>query len=263
MRVLVIGDVCEDRFIYADCQRLSPEVPVQVLLPKSHSSNLGMAGNVAANIRLLAPRFEVVTLFPDKPSVKTRYVDKKTNHHFMRVDEDFTSEPLSGADWLRAIKMCPDVVVISDYGKGFLNTQNMEMISKFCVENEVMCTADTKGLLGDWSKNIDLVKINQIEFDNQLKAGIKPWEQCENLIVTRGSDGLDLYSKTGSIIHHEDSHGSEVIDLAGAGDTTLAALTVGWAETGDIKKAMAFAAKAAGVAVSKRGVVAVKREEVT
>ena len=262
MRALVVGDNATDVFVNVDTPRLAPEGPWPAVIPHSTTSNPGMAGNVAENLKSLAPHLDVVTLFPENPSIKTRYVDRKTNHCFLRVDNDVHPEPLAGADWLSSIKMCPDIVVASDYNKGFLTPGKMHMISMFCWNNDIPLFADSKALLGDWSRKITFVKINQIEFDNQLRAGISPWKECVNLIVTRGGDGLDLYDQTGAIVHHENSHGGEVIDLAGAGDTTLAALIVGWAETRDIKNAMGFAAKAAGIAVSKRGVVAVKREEV-
>ena len=75
-------------------------------------------------------------------------------------------------------------------------------------------------------------------------------------------NGVDLYGQNGEVVYHADAHGGNIIDVAGAGDTVIAALTVNYLETGDIKQAMEFAMRAAAVAVSKRGVVAVKREEV-
>jgi D-beta-D-heptose 7-phosphate kinase/D-beta-D-heptose 1-phosphate adenosyltransferase len=261
-RILVIGDTCEDRFVSVDANRLSPEVPVAVVSPYSTTSNPGMAGNVAANIQSLAPEWTVVTRFPDKPSIKTRYVDRKTNHHFIRIDDDVHPEPLDGIDWLSSIRMCPNAIVLSDYAKGYLTRDNMERVARFCATNRLPVFADTKALLGSWSNLITFVKINALEFDNQIKAGISPWKECQHLIVTRGGAGIDLYAQDGSIAHHVDAVGGEVVDLAGAGDSTLAALTVGYMETGDIKQAMSFAARVAGIAVSKRGVVAVKREEV-
>lgn len=261
-RILVIGDVAIDERIEVDTPRLAPEGPWPAVVPHSTSSNSGMAGNVAANIQSLAPEWTVVTRFPDKPSIKTRYVDRKTNHCFLRVDNDVHPEPLDGIDWLSSIRMCPSAIVLSDYAKGYLTRDNMERVARFCATNRLPVFADTKAILGSWSNLITFVKINALEFNNQIKAGVQPWRECQHLIVTRGGSGIDLYAQDGSIEHHVDAVGGEVVDLAGAGDSTLAALTVGYLETGDIKQAMSFAARAAGIAVSKRGVVAVKREEV-
>lgn len=263
MRVLVVGDSAIDYFIACDVPRLAPEIPVPALVPHSLSSNPGMAANVAANLKSLVPDFDIVTLFPKVPSVKTRYVDRKTNHHFVRIDQDSENESLTGADWLSAIKMCPDAVVISDYGKHFLNIENMEMIARFCSENGVLCVADVKALLGEWSHCINIVKINDVEFAAHLKAGCQPWKECQRLIVTRSGDGMDLYGQDGSIIYHSPGIKAEVADSAGCGDSVCAALVVKYLENGgNIKTAMDYANKVGAVAVSKRGVVAVKREEV-
>jgi len=222
-----------------------------------------MAGNVAANIRSLAPEMDVVTLFPEKPSIKTRYVDHKTNHHFFRLDEDVVSEPLSGIDWLRSIKMCPDAVVISEYNKGFLTPGKMHMIAQFCWANKIPLFADSKNLLSDWSRKITFVKINEVEFRAHLDKGLSPWMECQNLISTRGSSGMDLYAQDGSISYHSPGVKVAVSDVAGAGDACIAALVVKYLENGgNIKTAMDYANKVGAVAVSKRGVVAVKREEV-
>lgn len=262
-RVLLIADICRDVFLSVDCHRLSPENPVPVVVPYSVNENLGMGGNVLANLQSLDPTLEVVTRFPDQPSVKTRYVDRKTNHHFIRVDQDAKADALTGVDFLRAVMMKPDAIVISDYAKGYLNPGNIAMIARFGAENSVPVFADTKGILGDWSKEITFVKINAVEFDAQLKAGVKPWEECQNLIVTRGGQGVDLYDRDGSIVFHTDAQGGNVVDSVGAGDTVLAAMVVKYLVNGNnIRTAMEFAMKAASIAVSKRGVVAVKWEEV-
>ena len=50
MKILVIGDVCDDVFIYGVCERLCPEAPVPVFKPTKSTRNLGMAGNVYNNL---------------------------------------------------------------------------------------------------------------------------------------------------------------------------------------------------------------------
>ena len=54
MKVLVIGDSCEDVFIYGNCDRLAPAAPVPVFVETHRKSNKGMAGNVYENF-LFAP----------------------------------------------------------------------------------------------------------------------------------------------------------------------------------------------------------------
>ena len=53
MKVLVIGDSCEDVFIYGDIERISPEAPIPVFKPTHEKSNSGMAKNVSSNVESL------------------------------------------------------------------------------------------------------------------------------------------------------------------------------------------------------------------
>jgi len=52
-KILVIGELCVDRFIYGDVKRLSPEAPVPVFNELEKVENNGMAGNVVENIKSL------------------------------------------------------------------------------------------------------------------------------------------------------------------------------------------------------------------
>ena len=56
-KVLVIGEVCTDKFVYCDIKRLSPEAPVPVLNPIKTVKNQGMAGNTISNIKALTPEY--------------------------------------------------------------------------------------------------------------------------------------------------------------------------------------------------------------
>ena len=53
MKILVIGDSCKDTYEYGTCERMCPEAPVPVFQPTKSKSNMGMAGNVAANVHSL------------------------------------------------------------------------------------------------------------------------------------------------------------------------------------------------------------------
>ena len=46
MKILVVGELCEDNFIYCTADRICPEAPVPILNPIDTVSNMGMAGNV-------------------------------------------------------------------------------------------------------------------------------------------------------------------------------------------------------------------------
>lgn len=265
MKVILIGDLAVDTFVVGRCERLSPERPCPVFLPLSSGSNAGMAGNVEANLRSLDPALEVVTIYPEHPSVKVRYVDKGSNQHLLRVDTDMKSGPLSLDDFHQVLEHqgSVDAVVLSDYGKGLLNSVNMFHIISTSMERNIPTFIDTKGLLGEWSEQATLIKINAKEYANQLAAGIKsPHFWCQNLIVTQGGDGMVWFNQEGGEAHRTTPNPVTVIDSVGCGDTTLAALVVGYLKNKHLPSAMDFAAKASAIAASKAGVVAVKLEEV-
>ncbi len=85
-KIIIIGEQCIDEFIYCEVNRLSPEAPVPVLNPVKTTTNNGMAGNVYENVCVLDKKANVILISQDKNITKTRYVDVKSNHMFLRVD---------------------------------------------------------------------------------------------------------------------------------------------------------------------------------
>ena len=269
MNIVLFGDYCLDRFVECESGRLAPEAPVPVVVPTGtiHES-AGMVGNVMNNLLSLRDpadlRFAVSANYPQIYAIKTRYIDSRTGHHFLRVDEGSQTDRLdtTGIKWKTVLQSYPDAVVLSDYCKGYLAEHTMGLILGFCQEALVPCFLDTKRLTGPWAAGA-ILKINQHELEKNLSAGVRPWEHVSACIVTYGSEGMKLYDSKGMIAHEVNGPVVEVRDGAGCGDTVLAALVVAYLENGfDLKGAMAWADKAGRVAVSKRGVVAVRREEV-
>ena len=124
-KVLVIGDVCEDVYIYGKSSRLAPEAPVPVFVPCHEKRNGGMAKNVYNNLVSLGINCDIIHNV--KEIQKIRYVDEKTNHIFIRVDTnesdiDRVKDYLIDKEFLSQY----DAVVISDYNKGFLSEEDIE-----------------------------------------------------------------------------------------------------------------------------------------
>ena len=61
MRILVIGDSCEDHYIYCASDRFCPDAPVPVLNPVKTIKSLGMAGNVSDNLRSLGAEVDILS----------------------------------------------------------------------------------------------------------------------------------------------------------------------------------------------------------
>ena len=86
MKILVIGDSCEDVFVYGDIGRISPEAPVPVFNPRFEKSNDGMAKNVVNNVESLG--VSVFSVTNSNSIRKVRYVDERSNQMVLRVDEN-------------------------------------------------------------------------------------------------------------------------------------------------------------------------------
>ena len=63
--ILVIGDLMIDHYLWGDCNRISPEAPVQVIDLKEETSSLGGAGNVVNNLKTLVAHVDVLTVVGD------------------------------------------------------------------------------------------------------------------------------------------------------------------------------------------------------
>jgi len=243
MRIIVIGESCLDRFIYVETKRLSPEAPVPVLTPIETTENKGMSGNVVENLKSLNKDLHIIHWYQNKDITKTRYVDKKSNHMFLRVDEGETDiEPLElNISKLNALKNA-DAVIISDYNKGFLNDELLFEITK----HSQFSIIDTKKQIGDDLVNkFNFVKLNESEFskhnfnDNSLNK----------LLITLGSNGAKYQGKI-----YPSPSPKETIDVSGAGDTFTSSFTLKYLETKDVEESIIFANKMASIVVSKRGV---------
>src|SRR5690349_6433114 len=72
-RVVLVGDLMLDRYLYGNAERVSPEAPVPVLHYESEEFRLGGAGNVAAALAVLGAKVRVVGMIgEDRPGEQVR-----------------------------------------------------------------------------------------------------------------------------------------------------------------------------------------------
>jgi D-beta-D-heptose 7-phosphate kinase/D-beta-D-heptose 1-phosphate adenosyltransferase len=241
---LLIGDSCFDDYKIGTVDRLSPEAPVPVIKIVEMFSRPGMASNVLKN-------FESLGIYPDFVSnietiTKTRFIDKRSGQHLLRVDDEHTLTP-----WSRKTSFPIhnyDAIVISDYDKGFLTYESIRYLVEM---SRCPVFIDTKkkdlAFFGEYSRVY--IKIN----DSESKLATS---SPTNLIVTKGGDGAEY---NGTIFP---TKSVEVMDVCGCGDTFLAALAVQYLFTKDIEKAILFANVAAGITVQHRGNYAPTYDEI-
>lgn len=236
-KILVLGDGCTDEYIYGNCTRLNPEAPVPVMKYNRIDSRGGMAWNVFNNLNAFGLDVDITT---NKELIyKTRYVDEKSNQQILRVDREDPVTPFTGE-----IDDKYDVIVISDYDKGFLSQAKLFDIVQ-CAECPVFIDSKKTEL----PKYNCIIKLNEPEYQ-KLKS------DNHNVIVTRGSAGAEY---AGQLFPAQKV---KVYDVVGAGDTFLAALVYFYLRHGRIESAIPHANKAASIAVQNIGTYVLTEEDV-
>jgi bifunctional ADP-heptose synthase (sugar kinase/adenylyltransferase) len=241
-KILVIGEKCIDRFMYCDVSRFSPEAPVPVLNPIEIVENDGMAGNVVRNILAMKSDSLVAHWYQDEVITKTRFVEKKSNHMFLRLDEGETN--ISKVELIddRIEELGHfDIVIVSDYDKGFMTNDDLLTIGR----NSKISILDSKRKLSKEIVNsFTFVKLNEKESLQNSDL-----LECKNILVTLGSKGTKFNDEV-----YPSPNPQETIDVSGAGDTFTSGFILKYLETGDIKTSIIYANEMSSIVVSKRGV---------
>lgn len=235
--ILLMGDSCIDEYQYGTCDRISPEAPVPVLNFTKSIKVLGMAGNVYNNLKTLNKNITFLT--NTELIQKIRYVEIKSQQQILRVDHETILNEIS----LPLDLDLYDCIVVSDYNKGFITNK----VLTFITENF------TKPIFIDSKKsNLQLnncfIKINETEYKKLNTVN-------DNIIVTLGGEGAkykNIVYKTNQV---------NVFDVAGAGDTFLAALSYFYLCSSDMPLSIKLANKAASIAVQHPGTYTLTEED--
>ena len=236
-RVLLIGETCEDTYIFGSVDRISPEAPVPVLVHEETVTALGMSENVKKNLQAFGVH---VTHITNKKLIKKkRVVHSSSKQQLVRIDEDDHVDPIKPAEVKMAFLVSQyDAIVISDYDKGFVS---IEDLITFCQNFNGPVFIDTKKKDLFSAQNV-IFKINQREAST---LRVQPAEQ--NLIITAGGQGAYYMDKL------YPSEKVNVFDVVGAGDTFLAALVAEFIKENDMEASIKIANKASAIAVQNYG----------
>jgi bifunctional ADP-heptose synthase (sugar kinase/adenylyltransferase) len=240
--ILVIGENCIDRFVYCRTEKLSPEAPVPVVIPIDTVVSKGMSGNVVRNIQSLDSKFKIVHWHQREEVTKTRFVDKKSNHIFIRVDEgDFSVKKINLDKKKLRDLVKYDIVIVSDYNKGFLSDDDLYKIAK---KSKISILDSKRKLNNQICSSFDFVKLNEKEFENNIDI-----QDNQNIILTMGENGCKYQN-----VIFPCENPKQTIDVSGAGDTFTASFILKYFETKNIEDSIIFANKMASIVVSKKGV---------
>ena len=242
MKVLVIGDVIIDKYIYGTSERLSPEAPVPIVKHLREVETLGGAGLVYENLKSLGVDVTLMESDHGYRSVKTRVICD--GHYVTRIDDD---KRASGnavlADVLSNDFSQYEYVILSDYDKGVLD-ESLEIIEHI---NKFNCKiiVDPKEYANQY-KDAWLVKPNYKEFD---KFGFTYWQS--NIITTKAGD--NVVATIDNINYNIPVEPVEVSDVTGAGDCFLAAFVYGLTKQYNYKRCLELAVKGSREAVKHVG----------
>ena len=300
--VLCIGDIMLDQFIYGHVSRISPEAPIPVLKMEKTEEMLGGAGNVLRNLVALEtkPFFmsvigedeigkkitkmlkdEKISSFlftqKDRPTtLKKRYISAK--QQLLRVDQETVSsvsKSVSQKLLKQALGLLSKVkaVVISDYGKGVLETTFLKSLIQETKKKKIPVIIDPKGKDYSRYENAFLITPNRKELQDATDMSVQTEEEIikagrflqkkyhiENVLMTRSEEGMSLL--TPKDIFHFPAQAKEVFDVSGAGDSVAAVMTAGLAVKGNLKDITDLANLAGGLAVSKFGTTPVSLTEI-
>jgi D-beta-D-heptose 7-phosphate kinase/D-beta-D-heptose 1-phosphate adenosyltransferase len=303
-RVLVLGDAILDEYLTGECSRISPEAPVPVLKVNSRRTVLGGAANTAANIVSLGGRATLicltgadeggavlarsaldagVDLLPVTHDAATLRKARVVSHQqqMMRLDYEDVRPLAPGveADVIRhfeAALPAHDVVVISDYAKGFLSPA----IARAVIERSHAagrpvivdprpqhrdCYAGCDYITPNWKEARALLRLPDAESSPDAFADIAVAlgrDLDTNIVLTLGPHGIAFCSRDGAEQFSQPTLAQEVFDVSGAGDTVVAAFALSCAAGADHVTAVAIANKAASVVVAKFGTATVTPEEI-
>jgi len=301
-RILVIGDLMIDHYLWGGCERISPEAPVQVVDIARETMVLGGAGNVIHNLVALGARVSVAGVIGDdengeelrkmllslgtsceglitqegrKTSKKSRII--ASNQQILRYDKESKeaitpkSEKSIVAYVLDAIDTC-DMVILSDYGKGVItDTVAQEVIGVARVAGKKVLV-DPKGKDYRKYKGAYLLTPNKKEASEATGVTISDDKSLQKALLSL-KETCDLecsmitLSEDGIAIYDNSMRrfptvAKEVYDVTGAGDTVIASLSFALSIGLSIDEAAPFANHAAAVVVGKIGSATVTLEEI-
>jgi len=296
-RVLVLGDVMLDKYIWGNVSRISPEAPVPVVEVIKSTFCLGGAGNVHHNLESLGASSLLVGVVGEDAegrwikkhvaecrgifTVERRPTTVKTRiiaHHqqVVRVDQEKKKPIPAGVEdkilhFLQ--KENYEGIIISDYNKGIVTKSLMSRTLTYAKEQRVSVFVDPKVENFSFFSPVTLITPNHFEAEKIVhhpcqreseieRAGREILSKIEALylIIKRGEEGMSIFEKKRKPVHIP-TIAREVFDVTGAGDTVIATAALSLLAGATIHEAAVLSNAAAGIVVGKIGTATVTPEE--
>ena len=300
-KILILGDIMLDRFIFGKVNRISPEAPVPVVRSIEEKYSLGGCGNVLRNLINLGVQTSIISfLGKDQAGEKIKQHLKKKGisikhiiqsksiqttekmrivaegQQVVRVDWDAGSLTNQNLDQIlkQVFKKIAgiDGVIISDYNKGVCSELVTKEVINKAKELNIPIFVDPKGK--KWNKyyGASIITPNLKEAEDALGKLLKNNDDVEKAGMQICNDlsldaciitrGPNGMSYIGKDAKfHVSSEAKEIYDVSGAGDTVIASFAAGTLVGFDPESVTRFANKAAGIVVGHIGTTAIRVSE--
>lgn len=292
-KVLVIGDLILDHYLWGSSDRISPEAPVQIVNIEKETKVLGGAGNVVNNLQALGAKVDILSILGNdensatirglikKIKVEDKFIflekdrlsSKKTRiisaqQQVVRFDheskEDINQKSQKKLlDTFNKIANQFEIILLSDYGKGILTDNLTKSLISIANSNKIKVLVDPKGSNFQKYKGSFLLTPNLKEASEACQIAIKNNQTLMEAIKKIKIEcqlqiSLITLSDQGVAIYDDKFRkhptiAKEVFDVTGAGDTVLAALGFSLGIGMAIDESVKFANLAAAVVVGKIG----------
>jgi rfaE bifunctional protein kinase chain/domain len=239
-KIMIIGDLMIDEYLFGKVNRLSPEAPVPIIEIEKEKMKFGGAANVAANIKGLGCvpfligsighdstsevflnmlnsegiAHEGVIRLKNRPTtIKTRIIGQ--SQHIARVDKE-SCTLLTEEESLKVIAIAReyieemDALILEDYNKGFLSGTVIKKITELANQHNKIITVDPKFINFMCYKNVTVFKPNLKETEKALGATI----QSEQDLLAAGKRLIDELQAE-NILITRGAHGMTLFEKSG------------------------------------------------
>lgn len=270
LKILVIGELIIDEYIFCEAIGKSGKEPVLTLRELDKEKYLGGAAAVARHLSSFSKNIKLITMIGENNSdynfinkylpqnvkidaikkknsptiLKKRFVEHLSKNKVLGV-YDINDDPLTKNDEENLKKTINkqiinyDLVIVSDYGHGFLSKKNIQSITKkakFVAVNSQINSFNI-GLHGIRNyKNLDCLIINEKEMRHELRSRngelknltkkLSREQKIKKLIVTRGTDGALLYDAKKNLFFQSPAYSDRSVDKVGSGDAMLSLISL-------------------------------------
>ncbi|MEW6571176.1 MAG: D-glycero-beta-D-manno-heptose-7-phosphate kinase [Nitrospirota bacterium] len=300
-KILVIGDLILDHYIWGKVSRISPEAPVPIVEVTDENFFLGGACNVANNIASLGGQTSVIgvvgsdrtgeivikmlkekaiecsgVIYNEKPTtVKTRVIAHNQQVvRFDREDRQKIEEEVFRilADDIRKQMLRCDAIIISDYKKGVISRRLITEVLRYSKPKKMFVAVDPKVGHFHFYKSVSLItpNINEasatsgIDINDErslIRAGKSLLKKISCEAVLLTRGEHGMSLFRGNKVVNIPTVARNVYDVTGAGDTVIAAFTIAHASGASMEEAAVIANHAAGIVVGEIGTAVVTLDQ--